>query len=433
MSARTVARTGLRALAAAVLALGPVLVLAAAAAADDVTVVVDIPDADSELRVTDAQLRWGLNAESGSGAFFGGCNFLSAGAAGDAGGARVWRDTDATGPGALFRTRDGAVRIEKPDADGGWQDLTWSERCQDANGRTVTSNAGDLGTGVVAVIDGGVGTVDLDAGTARIQWRGSVTVVFYGGLTYWWLTDPMLVIGPDGTGTLTATIGGYGTSMDDLTHWERLSPVPDVEIATLAGVELGESGMATVPVFDRVAVQVPDHVQPQRRDVDGWGSFPQEFIDAQVRTGQAAYWYTSGGQRDTAKAATMLWVSYEASTPLPSSPPAPSTPGSSSGGSAAPPHGRGFPDPDGGSTAGVTPTGVAPGPVLGGEPTLQAPTGQLVSAPTWLAPGLIPSAAAATSGANDLLPWGVAGVLGLGSVALVGFRSGWLVLPLRPT
>ncbi|GAB2620372.1 hypothetical protein [Pseudactinotalea suaedae] len=427
MTARTAARAGLRALAAAVLALGPVLALAGAAAADGVTVVVDIPDGDSELRVTDAQLRWGLNAETGSGAFFGGCNFLSAGAAGDAGGARVWSDADATGPGALFRTRDGAVRIEKPDADGGWQDLTWPDRCQDGTGRTVTSDGGDLGTGVVAVIDGGEGTVDLDAGTARIQWRGSVTVVFYGGLTYWWLTDPMLVIEPDGTGTLTATIGGYGTSMDDLTRWERLSPVPDVVIATLSGVELGETGMATVPVFDGVQVQVPDSVQPQRRDVEGWGSFPQEFVDAQVRTGQAAYWYTSGGLRDSAKTPTTMWVSYEASTPLPSTPPPPSTPEPSAGGAPAPGTADGFPGSSGAGAGGVPPSGISTPPVLADEPTLQAPTGQLVSAPTWLAPGLIPSAAPATS--NDLLPLGVAGVLGLSSIALVGFRSGWLVLP----
>lgn len=432
-----IARAWFRGLAAVALALGPALVVAGAAAADDVTVVVDIPDAESELRVTDAQLRWGMNAETGSGAFFGGCNFLSAGVAGDAGGPRVWGAADATGADALFRTSDGRVRIEKPDAHGGWQPFTWDGRCQDATGRTVTSNGGDLGTGVVAVIDGGEGIVDLADGSASIQWRGSVSVVYYGGLTYWWFTDPRLAIEPDGTGTLTATLAGYGASMDDLSHWERLSPASDVEIATLAGVELAETGLVTVPEFEGIAVDLPGAIQSQRRDVEGWGSFPQEFIDVQVRTGQAAYWYTSGGLRDFAKAATTLWVSWDASRPLPSTPPPPSVSGSSSGtpgASGAPGAGAPIQPGNAGPGGGASPTGATPSaPILGGEPTLQTQPALLPTQPTWLTPGLIPTAAAGGRGQSDLLAIGFAGVLGMSSVALLGFRGGWLVLPFSKT
>lgn len=401
-----------------------------ARADDELTVTVDIPDTDDELRVTDAQLRWGLNAETGSGAFFGGCNFLSAGVAGDAGSARVWSEVDAIGPDALFRTSDGNVRIEKPTSDGGWQPLTWGGRCTDAAGRTVTASGGDAGTGVTAVIDGGEGVVDVAAGTARIQWRGSVSVVFYGGMTYWWLSDPVLTVEPDGSGTLTATLGGYGASMEDLTKWDRLSSTSDVVIATLEDVRLGEDGLATVPVYQGVAVSTPADITAQRRDVDGWGSFPQGFVDFQVRTGQSAYWFTSGGLRDFAKPTTTLWISYDAANPQPAVPPPPSAPA--------------VPDNTGSGTGTGTGTGVGTGSGAGagsgggaggGSAVLAGATaspdgdeGPLASAPEWLSPGLIP-VAVAEADERDVLAFGSAALLGLSSLAIVGFRSGFLVLP----
>lgn len=432
----------LRAAATAILALGSAVILAGTATADDVTVVVDIPDGSSELRVTDAQLRWGLNAESGSGAFFGGCNFLSAGAAGDAGSARVWTASDTEGPDALFRTSHGDVRIEKPDGEGGWQRFDWDGRCQDANGRTVTTTGGDLGTGVTAVIEGGEGVVDLEASTVDIQWRGSVTVTFYGGLTYWWFTDPRLIVEPDGTGTLTATIAGFGTSMEDTSIWEPLSPLPGVELATLDEIALGEDGFETLPQFEGVEIAVPDRLQPQRRAAAGWGSFPQSFVDAQVRTGQAAYWYTSGGVRDFAKKPTTLWISYDAATPQQAIPPRPSIP--QTGGTAAGP-GTGAPGAGAGSSAGSSSGSSSGGgsgsstrtpPVstpLATQPALAQPMSIIPTTPTWLTPGLIPTAATGGRGQSDLLAIGFAGVLGMSSIALLGFRGGWLVLPFSKT
>src|SRR5690606_32237533 len=77
--------------------------------------------------ISNAQLRWGLNLEAGAGAFAGGCNFLSAGRAGDAGSSRVWTEAD-----GLYSATDGNVRIEKPTASGGWAVASFADKCLDA-------------------------------------------------------------------------------------------------------------------------------------------------------------------------------------------------------------------------------------------------------------------------------------------------------------
>ncbi|MDR0366341.1 MAG: hypothetical protein LBH68_05895, partial [Bifidobacteriaceae bacterium] len=46
-----------------------------------------------------------------------------------------------------------------------------------------------------------------------------------------------------------------------------------------------------------------------------WGSFPQDFVDFQMLTGQSSYWYSSGGAADAKKPAKELAVSWTISTP----------------------------------------------------------------------------------------------------------------------
>src|SRR5690606_22115839 len=70
-----IVRTGLRRSAAIALALGLVAASMTTAAADEIELDVEIPAlTDEPFEVTDAQLSWGLNEETGSGAFAGGCN-----------------------------------------------------------------------------------------------------------------------------------------------------------------------------------------------------------------------------------------------------------------------------------------------------------------------------------------------------------------------
>lgn len=277
----------------------------------------DKPDTGTKVsksfKVTDAQLRWGLNDEANSGAFYGGCNFLSAGVAGNAGSSRTWTESD-----GLYRATSGKVSIIKPDSTGAYHTATWATKCKDSSG-TAVSTARGTSTESLVTIDGGNGTVDPDAGTATISWKGSFTVVFYGGMTYWSVSNPVLTVKKDGTGTLKGTASGYGADMEDTGKWNKLSG-RTITLATLSDVDVsGSKGITVVPDYVGVSVKVSNgsHGEQAAKTSTNkayWGSFPQSFVNFQVLTGQSAYWYTSGGSRDSAKPATELVVSYDAST-----------------------------------------------------------------------------------------------------------------------
>ncbi|WP_448059555.1 hypothetical protein [Cellulomonas hominis] len=430
-------RRALHAVAVCALGLGAAALAAPASAADvdpgsssdSIEVQVTVPDlGQGTVAVDDARLRWGLSTEAGAGAFFGGCNFLSAGAVGDTGGGRVWTEAD-----GFYRSTAGDVSIRRTTTAGADEAVTFGSRCLDPAGRPV-STADLRGTGAEVVIDGGSGEVDRSTGTATIRWSGAFTVVFYGGLTYWSASDPVLTVGPDGTGPLTATASGYGTSMADQTIWEALPPA-QVVLADLRGVSLDDpTGFTVVPQYLGVAVRGPGIDQAPRSagDESFWGSFPQSFVDFQVRTGQGAYWYTSGGQRDRAKLPLPLAISYDASAPV-----AGGGPGSSGGGGSG----------GGGGTATVsnpvvlrpsasaTPprslSAVAAGTAgVAGEVPAQA-LFPVVAAQTVLPESsLIPTTVArAFDEPREQVLWATGGLLALGSVAALGFVKGWLVLP----
>ena len=298
---------------AAVLALVGLSAAPAAASPDQVVVVV--PGAE-ERAVADAQLRWGLNAEAGSGAFAGGCNFLSAGVAGDTGGSRVWGAGD-----GLYNSRAGAVRIEKPNAAGEWVPASFETRCLDPQGRVVTTSSTTSTTGNQVVMDGGTGSIRA-GGSIEIRWSGSFTVAFYGGMTYWSVADPVLTVDASGAGRLVGTASGYGTSMDDMTQWDPIAP-RSIVLAEVRGVNVSaQDGFVVLPEFLGVGVTGGGQVERAAHNEAYWGSFPQGFVDFQALTGQRAYWLTSGGVRDRAKPATEMYVSYDAAAPIAVPPPA---------------------------------------------------------------------------------------------------------------
>jgi LPXTG-motif cell wall-anchored protein len=282
--------------------------------------------ASSSVPVSDASLAWGLSGEQGGGSFFGGCNFLSAGKAGDTGSSRLWTEGD-----GFYSAHSGNVTVEKPDASGAYAEPTWATKCQDADGKAVSAGSTTSLTGNRVVFDGGTGTVDPDAHTASLHWSGSFTSAFYGGLTYWSATDPALTVKADGTGTLTASVSGYGADMNDPGKWVEL-PSRTVTLANLRGVEVGASGLTVTPDYLGVAVSVPSGAtgQPAKSASNEafWGSFPQDFVDFQQLTGQSSYWFTSGGSRDAAKPALPLTVHY--TTPDDTTEPAPGDSGTSS-------------------------------------------------------------------------------------------------------
>lgn len=273
--------------------------------------------------IADAQFRWGLNTESGAGAFAGGCNFLSAGRAGDVGGGGiVWGPgaTDTAGA-ALYRATDGDVRIEKPARSGEYDLATWAGRCLDANGTAVTASSLTSQTGNQVVIDGGTGVRAAD-GSLEIRWSGSFTVVFYGGMTYWSASDPVLSIDASGDGRVTATASGYAASMENLAEWREIEK-QQIVLAELRGADTSGDGFMTDPLYAGVSVSVSGAGQVARTADNAayWGAFPASFVQFQKLTGQAGYWLTTGGVRDRAKVASTLYISYDARAPITVVPP----------------------------------------------------------------------------------------------------------------
>lgn len=381
------------------LALAVALELAAApaAAAGPDDIVVTVPgtgDAGSDGEITDAQLRWGLNAEAGGGAFAGGCNFLSAGAAGDAGGSRVWREGD-----ALYRAQDANVRIEKPTAAGGWTTASWSTKCQDPTGAPVSVSSTASASGNQVVIDGGTGT--RRDGAVEISWSGSFTVVFYGGMTYWSVSDPRLTLDASGDGRLVGTASGYGTSMDDTTTWNPIAPQAVVLAEIRSADVTGVGGFTVTPQYLGVTTTGGGQVARSAATSAFWGSFPQSFIDFHRQTGQQGYWLTTGGVRDAAKPASPLTVSYSAAAPV-------AVPVATGGGSAA--------------AAPVNALRRAPAEI---DPTVSARSFFAANAPLTTQPqaaGLVPEASRALS--PLVLPLlGSAAALGIAIVAVLSMMQ----------
>jgi hypothetical protein len=267
----------------------------------------------ARLTLDDAVLRWGLNDETNNGAYFGGCNYLSAGRTPDPGGSVVF------GP-SQYSAGAGTVSIEKPDASGRYVPASWDTKCLDRTGAPLSSGTATPYGGNQFVMTGGAGEVDTATGTATIRWTGDVTVVYYGGLSFWYLSDPVLTV-ENGTGTLTATLGGFGTDMDDLAKWVPLAE-RSVTLAVFSGAQVGADGFTVTPEYRGVPVSLPAGQTAQARSGADWGSFPQSFVDFHLESGQAAYWYSSGGQADAAKAAQPFTVGYDAATfAAPAAPP----------------------------------------------------------------------------------------------------------------
>jgi hypothetical protein len=127
-------------------------------------------------------------------------------------------------------------------------------------------------------------------------------------MTFFYVSDPRLVVA-SGVGTITATLGGYGTDMDDMSKWVKLDDTV-VTLATLPSVDVTPGGFVVTPAYAGVRVSVPGGTKQSTAE-PGWGSFPQDYVDFQVKTGQAAYWYSSGGSVDSNKAALPVTVCFD--------------------------------------------------------------------------------------------------------------------------
>jgi hypothetical protein len=254
--------------------------LAAVAVAASLVVVGASSASAASSTVSDASFSWALSDAATSGAPFGGCNFLSAGTAGNTGSSRVWSQAD-----NFYSTATGNVTVTKPDCGGAYTQPTWATKCQTAAGATLTTATSSASR---VNFSAGTGTVDPGTNTASIHWTGSFTSAFYGGLIYWSATDPTLTVNADGSAALTATISGYGASMTDPNAWNVIAPT-SVTLANLTGVTVTSTGFTVTPAYVGVAITTPAGAPPQSLATAATaGSFPQSFVDFQQVTGESS-------------------------------------------------------------------------------------------------------------------------------------------------
>lgn len=261
--------------------------------------------ADGPVEVDDAVLRWGLNNESNNRAFAPGTyNFFTAGKLPDPGrGGTTIRQAD-------WKQAAGDVEIEKWNGSR-YVDATWAGLSTDSAGRPLGSATAGTFSNHQFVFSGGAGEVDRAAGTATIAWDGDVSVLYYSGMSFFYLSDPVLEVA-DGAGTLTATMQGYASSLEDTSEWEAVAPA-EVTLADLPEVDLAELGFAATPSYLGVSVSGV----PQAADSPYFGSFPQSYVAYADRLGTAAFWYSSNGATDAFKVPLPLAVSYDASAVVP--------------------------------------------------------------------------------------------------------------------
>lgn len=416
-------RRELRALVLVLVALLAVVVAAvpmlSASAAED-------PDPDgvpgTAFEVEDALLRWGVNNESNNRAAAPGTfNLFSAGHLADPGeGGQALTDASAgarwaNGKPAGWTAVEDNVRIEKRQPDGSYATATWAGTRTDRDGAVL----GGYGSNTKfsdhqVVLAGGTGEVDPAAGKATIRWTGEFTIAYYSGYTITYVSDPVLTV-TGGVGKVTATLGGYTSSRDDVSQWVPAAPRPGVVIADLGTVDLGRAlGFTVTPKYRGVRIDLSDQVTSG----EYWGSFPQSFIDFQRVAGAAAYWFSSGGAVDRNKVPLPLAVSYAAGAPI-----IPETPGN--GGSENPPVDNSAPPPPPRPTPTPTPSSAPsapvvqpPGPALPAQPVAVAPESGAVADPRPVAT-VLPAAARTTaaSASASRAPW-VAGFVLLGLAAL---------------
>ncbi|WP_152347320.1 LPXTG cell wall anchor domain-containing protein [Brevibacterium sp. CFH 10365] len=276
--------------------------------------------------VDDAVFSWSVNNESTGGAYFGGCNFLIAGEAGDAGMARIWTAGDAKSVYSVDDSGkfvDGNTSIVKTNGELS----NFENRCTDGEGNKVNgkinAEAANNHTGDHVEIKNGTGTVDPAADNASIQWEGSWSFAYYGGMTYWTISDPKLEV-KDGKGTITGTYSGFGTDMDDTSIWKKLD-ARDGDIVEIqqGEVDVTDSGFEFTPDYLGVETDTDGRNLQSEKTAENeswWGAMPQDWIDFNVETGQDSYWYTTAGASTSIqprKKANPLTVEYTAQAPAP--------------------------------------------------------------------------------------------------------------------
>jgi hypothetical protein len=260
--------------------------------------------------VSNATFEWTVSKEANNGSFAPGqVNYWSAG------------QSDSTA--ATYVASNGNATVLKKNAGGTYVPIgsesavSWANRNRDGAGNVVTAtNAVFLGQKVR--FTNGTGTVNTSTGVSTIQWTGTFSINFYGQYVPFWIVNPKLTVDAAGTGTITATLGGFASDISNPDVRTELPATPNVVVAELPNVYASGSiatGFANAPTaYLGTAVTVPAGGAPQVAQTPAnsafWGAWPQSFVDFQQDTGLGSYWYTSGGGADDEKPQDPVSVSY---------------------------------------------------------------------------------------------------------------------------
>jgi hypothetical protein len=276
--------------------------------------------------LVNAQLNWGFNLETRGKSYAGECNFLMAGkpgATGDAGAARHW------GPDGWGRNLYHAEAGHAAVVDSQGRAVPFERRCLDPAGQPVVYNAAKQSastyTDTQVVLRGGSGWRDNRTGQAEVAWQGSFSVVYYDGLTYFWLENPVLTVSASGAAELTATAGGYGSPREGGAWGAHPATAVTLAVASAASdistaesIVLSESGLTLKHAYAGRAVAVPEGAAAQKLGGESThpGAWPQSFVDFHGLTGLNSYWYSSGAAIDHRKPPDPAHISWDAARPL---------------------------------------------------------------------------------------------------------------------
>jgi len=243
---------------------------------------------------------WDFSNEMQAAPPFGGANHFSAG---------VSDGTENT-----YLAESGNVKVVHEASDGTRSDVAYANRSAFIAG----------GGRQLVTLSNGAAKVMPD-GSATVTWEGSFSVNMYGGLVPFTITNPRLAVASDGTGTLAGDLSGYAGEMSSPNSKTPLEPVTGAAIATFSGVTVDVlNGFTVAPHYAGVEVQLPEGATPQVTTGQGWGAWPQQFVDFQMATGLSSYWYSSGSTFDPKKAPNPFLVDFrdaeEVSEPEPLAP-----------------------------------------------------------------------------------------------------------------
>ncbi|MFN7968497.1 MAG: hypothetical protein U0P47_04100 [Acidimicrobiales bacterium] len=304
------------------------------------------------MTVEGASLEWALSEELNTGAFDGSCNHLSAGR------------TD--GSAAAYTGTDGDVTVLKRTAGGSDVVVSdWASRCLDAAGTRVTAG-GSARLGLRVRLTGGDGTHDPDSGATTVRWSGTISANLYDELVPTWFSDLTLSIDDAGSGTLSATVAGYASSLENPDVRQEVPPIPGVVIARFRTTGTGPGPMTVTP--DYLGVRYESTATPQVRTTPSWGAWPPAMVAAMERTGTAAYWYSTGSSSDTRKVPAPITFSSGSPTGPTTTAPTTTAPTTTTPPTTAP--------------SNTTPPTTAPAPTTGDATVLAAPSNAATSPET---------------------------------------------------